>query len=260
MQRFTFQLSIGGSRIMTTKDVGDNPKGLKKADQATKSEVIKLDEETTPKADTNTEGSKKTIEGKKPAKNMEEKQPAKNMEQKSDEKPKGITKEPKGITKEVEEQLMKSYKNVSDEYKKLLIKFFKAADTEKVGYLTIQKFVPAVRKLGYSGTDRHCAQMFVDVNTNFDAKVTIYEFMSEMTKRDPRTISDAELLEMFRKFDANKDGYITKDELEKTLDGSKIRWTDFLLKDIIKKTDFDGDGKISWDEFRKSCQYKQIIV
>lgn len=65
---------------------------------------------------------------------------------------------------------------------------------------------------------------------------------------------------MFRKFDANKDGYITKDELEKTLDGSKIRWTDFLLKDIIKKTDFDGDGKISWDEFRKSCQYKQIIV
>ncbi|CAG2201560.1 unnamed protein product [Mytilus edulis] len=253
MQRFTFQLSIGGSRIMTTKDVGDNPKGLKKADQDPKDEVIKLDEETTPKADTKTEGSEKTIEEKKLPKKYGRKQPAKNMEQKSDEKP-------KGITKEVEEQLMKSYKNVSDEYKKLLIKFFKAADTEKVGYLTIQKFVPAVRKLGYSGTDRHCAQMFVDVNTNFDGKVTIYEFMSEMTKRDPRTISDAELLEMFRKFDANKDGYITKDELEKTLDGSKIRWTDFLLKDIIKKTDFDGDGKISWDEFRKSCQYKQIIV
>lgn len=135
---------------MTTKDVGDNPKGLKKADQDPKDEVIKLDEETTPKADTKTEGSEKTIEGKKTAKNMEEKQPAKNMEQNSDEKP-------KGITKEVEEQLMKSYKNVSDEYKKLLIKFFKAADTEKVGYLTIQKFVPAVRKLGYSGTDRHCA-------------------------------------------------------------------------------------------------------
>lgn len=55
--------------------------------------------------------------------------------------------------------------------------------------------------------------------------------------------------------------YITKDELGKTLDGSKIRWTHFfLLKDIIRKTDFDDDGKISWDEFQKSCHYKQIIV
>ncbi|XP_052095158.1 neo-calmodulin-like [Mytilus californianus] len=247
MQRFTFQLSIGGSRIMTTKEIKDNPKGLKKADgqeKVTKSDVIKLEEEIIPKEDTKSEGSEKTTE---------EKITEKNMEQKSDEKI-------KGITKEVEEQLMKSYKNVSDAYKKLLINFFKAADTENVGYLTIQKFVPAVRKLGYSGTDRTVAQMFVDVNTNFDGKVTIYEFMSEMTKRDPKTISDAELLETFRRFDTNKDGYITKDELETTLDASKIRWTDFLLKDIIKKTDFDGDGKISWEEFQKSCQYKQIIV
>ena len=40
------------------------------------------------------------------------------------------------------------------------------------------------------------------------------------------------------------------------MDAIKMQRTDILVKDIIKKTDIDGDGKISLDEFQKSCQYK----
>lgn len=245
MQRFTFQLSIGGHHIMTSKEksIQESPKAGKKADQAkVPNGEIKTEQEKVPKVETKPEKSEKI-------KSQDKLENNKNMEQKSDEKP-------KGITKEVEEQILNGYKHVTEDYKKKLIQFFKSADIDNVGYLTIQRFAPAVRKQGYKGTDRSIAKMFIDINTNFDGEITIHEFMTEMTKKDPRKMTEAELVGIFRKFDINNDGFITKDELEKTMDAIKMQRTDILVKDIIKKTDIDGDGKISLAEFQKSCQYK----
>lgn len=256
MQRFTFQLSIGGNRIMSTKDksigIEDSPKGGKKTDQENvPNGDIKSVKEIVAVLETQPESKEKTDSNK----DQEKIENNKNMEQKQEEKP-------KGITKEVEEQILNGYKHVSEAYKKSLIKFFKAADTDNVGFLTIQKFAPAVRKLGYTGTDRAIAKMFIDINSNFDGEITIHEFMNEMTKRDPRKMTETELVGVFKQFDKNKDGYITKEELEQTMDAIKMQRTDILVTDIIKRTDRDGDGKISLDEFKTSCQYKpgQVLV
>lgn len=87
--------------------------------------------------------------------NMTEKEAVKVEHEKNKEEE--GEKKPKGITKEIEEEIINTYKNVSNEYKKQLIDFFKKADVDQVGYLTIQRFAPAVRKLGYNGTDRALA-------------------------------------------------------------------------------------------------------
>ena len=32
-------------------------------------------------------------------------------------------------------------------------------------------------------------KMFIDINANFDGEITIHEFMTEMTKKDPRKMT-----------------------------------------------------------------------
>ena len=130
---------------MSTKEIGleDSPKGKKKSDHVPNGE-IKVKSEKVPKEDTSSVQSDNSDQETIEIENL------KNMEQSSDKKP-------KGITKEIEEQILNGYKHVSVAYKKSLINFFKTADVDNVGYLTIQRFAPAVRKLGYTGTDRAIA-------------------------------------------------------------------------------------------------------
>lgn len=67
---------------------------------------------------------------------------------------------------------------------------------------------------------------------------------------------EAEMLDIFRKFDRNKDGYVTREELQTTLEECKMRLLEIDMDDVMKKADRDGDGKLSFDDFIKSCRFK----
>lgn len=64
------------------------------------------------------------------------------------------------------------------------------------------------------------------------------------------------MLDIFRKFDRNKDGYVTREELQTTLEECKMRLLEIDMDDVMKKADRDGDGKLSFDDFIKSCRFK----
>lgn len=133
---------------MSTKETIDpeNSPKTKKSDSKNvpNGDIIKAENEL------NLHNINKSDMGEKTEKEVLKMENDKNKESDGEEKP-------KGITKEIEEEIMKNYKHVSDAYKKLLINFFKTADVDNVGFLTIQRFAPAVRKLGYNGTDRALA-------------------------------------------------------------------------------------------------------
>lgn len=67
---------------------------------------------------------------------------------------------------------------------------------------------------------------------------------------------EAEMLEIFRRFDRNKDGFITREELQTSLEECRMRQLEIDMDEIMKKADRDGDGKLSYDDFIKGCRFK----
>lgn len=64
------------------------------------------------------------------------------------------------------------------------------------------------------------------------------------------------MLDIFRKFDRNKDGYVMWEELQMIFEECKMRFFEIDMDDVMKKVDRDGDGKLFFDDFIKFCCFK----
>jgi calmodulin len=53
----------------------------------------------------------------------------------------------------------------------------------------------------------------------------------------------------FLLFDKNGDGYITVKELKRVLSCLKICLSDGEIQSILRESDFDKDGRVSYEEF-----------
>ena len=58
----------------------------------------------------------------------------------------------------------------------------------------------------------------------------------------------AELRKAFDVMDANKDGFVTKDELKNLLKGLGEDVTDEVVDEMISIADTNGDGKVEFEE------------
>ncbi|XP_041365329.1 calmodulin-like [Gigantopelta aegis] len=130
--------------------------------------------------------------------------------------------------------------------------FFKKADTDNSGSLTVQELYKALEKMGYKLTTDECAAMFVGTDTNKDGKITLEEFLFEMNKVDPRKVTESDLRRTFKEIDKSGDGFLDRKELGKVLVKCGKKLTDAELDTIVEKVDKDGDGQISYEEFLKA--------
>ncbi|XP_061179744.1 uncharacterized protein LOC133188371 [Saccostrea echinata] len=239
MQRYTFQLSVG-NRISDMMDASKENKQVngEKDTPVKKPQVNGISDHSDIKKDH--------------VRNI-----AERIEQNIKELDKQSLADRKPLyTADEEKKLLDRYTNFPKEKKDVYYRFFKSADTYNLGFLTIYQFAEAVRKRGFIGKDSEIATMFVDLDSNMDCEVTLEEYMDEMSKKDAKARTEAEMLEIFRKFDRNKDGFITREELQTTLEECKMRQLEIDMDEIMKKADRDGDGKLSYDDFMKACRFK----
>ena len=124
MQRYTFQLSVG-NRISERMDAADDKHGGNDAEQTTPKDTVKNIAEMFDKHRNDTE---KDLKGREPIYTLEE-----------------------------EEKLIEKYKSKLKGKLDAYVKFFKNADTENLGFLTIHQFAAAVRKRGFDGRDSQIA-------------------------------------------------------------------------------------------------------
>lgn len=82
--------------------------------------------------------------------------------------------------------------------------------------------------------EAHRTQMFTSADANGDGKLSVEEMQAEAQKKANERVSD-----MFARHDANKDGFLTSDELPKPRRADKM----------FDRIDADGNGSLSEQEF-----------
>jgi len=108
-------------------------------------------------------------------------------------------------------------------------------------------------RLGEVLTDKELADMMKSLDSNGDGVIDFDEFVTMMKKRAKERMNEdpeIQLRAVFNKFDADNSGRIDRNEVRMIMKKLAQSLTDEEITSIIDIADLDGDGEISWDEFK----------
>ncbi|XP_062228207.1 probable calcium-binding protein CML30 [Phragmites australis] len=163
---------------------------------------------------------------------------------------------------------------------------FSTFDHDGDGFITARELEESLRRLGFAVSADEAAAMVVRVDANGDGLIDIHEFRelydSIPKKRKQQQPAEAEkfaagdggssavveeeeaeeeeerdLREAFDVFDGNKDGLISAEELGTVLGSLGLRQHGAgrpavaECRDMIRLVDSDGDGMVSFEEFKR---------
>lgn len=96
----------------------------------------------------------------------------------------------------------------------------------------------------------------IDENEAFESTENLYEVIAELYPDLPLSmVLHAE--KKFTEADANNDGTVDEQELEKMLDSTSLMFTKSEVKDILTTIDVDGTGSLDFLECLKVCNALQ---
>merc|ERR1719421_747705 len=75
------------------------------------------------------------------------------------------------------------------------------------------------------------------------------EFLSLMARKQKDQDIDDELIEAFKVFDTDKNGFISAGELREVMTNLGEKLTDEEVFDMVQEADSDKDGQINFEEF-----------
>ena len=90
-----------------------------------------------------------------------------------------------------------------------------------------------------------------EVDPNNEGEVDFNGFMELMAKKMKEKEMDEELIEAFKVFDKDGNGFISAAELRHVMTNLGEKLSDDEVDEMIKEADVDGDGQINYAEFVK---------
>ncbi|XP_055867591.1 16 kDa calcium-binding protein-like [Biomphalaria glabrata] len=127
---------------------------------------------------------------------------------------------------------------------------FIAADRDKSGKLDEKEFKEMFVRSGVQLSDHQIKNTFnYCEGNNGDKMITFDEFMKGMTKMENLIVK---LTALFKKYDKDKNGQLSKQELTEVLRACGGNYTEEEIVNILDRMDSSRDGKVSLDEFLNS--------
>ncbi|XP_049395679.1 probable calcium-binding protein CML15 [Solanum stenotomum] len=129
---------------------------------------------------------------------------------------------------------------------------FSRFDMDNDGSLTHLEFAALLRSLGLKPNGDQIHVLFAKMDSNGNGSVEFDELVNAITPdfiNGEVLVNKGQLLEVFRSFDRDGNGYITLAKLAGSMAkmGQPLSYRE--LTEMIKEADVDGDGVISFNEF-----------
>ena len=141
--------------------------------------------------------------------------------------------------------------SINEEIKKLKEEFDKI-DVNKDGEISKEELVKCLEVLYPSEEAKLRAnEIFKEIDFNNDGSINFSEFLTVNIRKE-KLLNEETLDNAFKMFDIDGNGYITIDELKKTMPleiTSKSGW-----KELVSEVDKDGDYQISLKEFKEMME------
>ncbi|KAJ7515915.1 hypothetical protein O6H91_22G034500 [Diphasiastrum complanatum] len=148
---------------------------------------------------------------------------------------------------------------IDDDQTEELHTVFDIFDEDRDGKISSEELSRSMAKLGFNLTDAEVVSMMAAVDENGNGSVDFEEFLSlykPISSAEGRSKfavePDEDLMEAFRVFDKNADGFITAQELQSIF--SNLGFAEGInladCHNMIRGVDSDGDGQVSFMEFK----------
>merc|ERR1719378_987086 len=132
----------------------------------------------------------------------------------------------------------------------MLETIFNEMDTEKDGILRPKQLADALKRVGVQ-TDEETLRRQLMMGEGENEGIDQSDFIQLMAIHMKRMLTATDVRLAFSSFDLNNDGYIDKEELAQAMEMIGFKMTPDEIEEMIREADKDGDGKISFDEFRE---------
>ena len=136
-----------------------------------------------------------------------------------------------------------------------LVAEYKAAfdiiDKDTDGLINAGELNEIFKRLDQRYNQIEIEEMINEIDIDGNKAIDFKEFLSLMTKKIKDYDIEDELLETFKVFDKDGNGYITLDELKNIISKLDDNISDLEVNEMLKEADDDNDGKISFEEFVK---------
>jgi calmodulin len=137
---------------------------------------------------------------------------------------------------------------------------FELFDKDGDGFIQTKQLGTVMRSLGQNPTEAELIDMINEVDADGKGIIDFPEFLSLMSCKMHDVDVEEELIECFKVFDRDNNGFISAAELRHVMCGLGEKITDEEIDEMVHEADVaghvDGDGRINYEEFIRMMMAK----
>lgn len=134
------------------------------------------------------------------------------------------------------------------EIKSLKLQFEKI-DTDHTGFIDGEELAEAMKKSNLDVPAKEIDRIIKEIDYKGNKQINYSEFIAA-TLQTKKTLNDARLKVLFKEFDVDNTGYITKENMIEAFEKFDREISTKEMDEIFEKHDTERDGKISYVEFK----------